>query len=257
MSKVEQQAKHFKSVSEKYFTSRQLPNHLLLKDLMWGHFLKRHQSIKKDQMLVLEPLCGYGEGKEILEDHLKTKVVYEGFDISEFLVEAAQKKHPDSRIFVGDATTFKPTKKYDLIIVIGGLHHVPDYVETLMASLSDGLNKGGYFIALEPTQNNRLFKRIRAKTYQKNDFFDEETERAFDLKDLNKLMSDHRLEVIDQMYPGLLSYILFYNPDVFPWLNIGGKWLVKASFAVDKLFMRNLIGRKLSFATLTLARKVD
>jgi hypothetical protein len=56
-------------------------------------------------------------------------------------------------------------------------------------------------------------------------------------------------------YPGLLSYIMYYNPDAFPALNIGGKSLVSLLYAFDKLFYKNPVGRALSFATLSVWSK--
>jgi hypothetical protein len=57
------------------------------------------------------------------------------------------------------------------------------------------------------------------------------------------------------LYPGLLSYVLYYNPDAFPFLNIGGRNLVDATYALDKLFYKNVVGRTLSFATLSIWTK--
>ena len=62
---------------------------------------------------------------------------------------------------------------------------------------------------------------------------------------------------VDEVYPGLLAYILYYNPDAFPALNIGGKFLVKGLFALDRLFWSGWIGRKLTFATMTIWKRND
>ena len=51
--------------------------------------------------------------------------------------------------------------------------------------------------------------------------------------------------------------MLYYNPDAFGWLNRGGAGLVRACFLMDRPFMRGHIGRKLSFATLSLWRKLE
>ena len=72
---------------------------------------------------------------------------------------------------------------------------------------------------------------------------------------LNALYLSGGFNIIDQFYPGLLSYILYYNPDAFSFLNIGNKLIVKALFTVDKYFFRNIIGRLFSFATLSILKK--
>lgn len=255
MDKIEQQKNHFENISEKYYKSRQTRNHLLLKDLMWNYFFKNKDYLKNDGLHVLEPMCGYGEGKDILEKNLKIKIVYSGFDYSSNLIKKIKEFDPTTDVIEMDITKFIPSKKYDLVIIIGGLHHVPFHLDMVLDKLYESLNKNGYFIYLEPTHNNILFKKIRERIYKKNEFFDNDTERAFELVKINQAFLDHNFKVIDQIYPGLLSYILYYNPDAFPILNKGSGKLVKAFFNFDKLFFRNFIGRKLSFATLTLLQK--
>lgn len=255
MDKIEKQREHFENISEKYYNSRQLKSHLLLKDLMWDYFLKDKDCLKKNNLRALEPMCGYGEGKDILEKHLGTKILYSGFDYSKNLVEKIKKSNPLADVVEMDITKFNPTEKYDLIIIIGGLHHVPFHVNSVLSKLYEALEKNGHFIYFEPTHNNWLFRKIRERIYKKNAFFDNDTERAFELKKINQVFLRHDFKIIDQIYPGLLSYIFYYNPDAFPFLNKGGNGLVKALFNFDKLFFRNFIGKKLSFATMTLLQK--
>jgi SAM-dependent methyltransferase len=255
MNKIEQQREHFENISEKYYSSRQIGSHLLLKDLLWNYFFKDKPFLKKGTLKVLEPMCGYAEGKDILERHLGIKIIYSGFDYSRNLVEKVRALHPALDVVEMDITKFVPLSKYDLIIIIGGLHHVPFHVDAVLDSLHGALNDDGYFIYFEPTHNNILFKKIRERIYRKNAFFDNDTERAFELDQINDTFERHNYNLIDQIYPGLLSYVLYYNPDAFPLFNIGGKWLVRLIFNIDRLFFRNFIGRKLSFATMSLYQK--
>lgn len=256
MDKIEKQRVHFEGISERYYVSRQAKSHLLLKHLIWSHFFYDKDFLKKEGMLVLEPMCGYAEGKRIVEEHLCKDFRYEGFDYSETLVETIKKREPGINVMKMDINRFKPAKKYDLVFLIGGLHHVPDYTKKITETISEALVDGGFFINFEPTQNNFIIKRVRERIYKKNSLFDSETERAFDLEDLNDIYLSSNFKIIDQIYPGLLSYVLYYNPDAFPLLNIGGASAVKFLFGIDRLFFRNLIGRNFSFATLTLLQKV-
>lgn len=255
MDNIEKQKEHFENISERYYKSRQTKNHLLLKDLIWHFFLKNKNYLKKDGLKVLEPMCGYAEGKEILEKHLGIKVLYSGFDSSKNLVEKVKKSNPDLAVYEMDVTKFIPQEKYDLVIIIGGLHHVPFNVMGVLKNIHEALNDDGYFICLEPTHNNFIFRKIRSGIYKKNSLFDENTEQAFELKKLNKYFRKSNFKIVDQIYPGLLSYIFYYNPDAFPFLNKGSEKIVRTLFSVDKLFFRNFIGKKLSFATLTLLKK--
>ena len=256
MSSVDKQRVHFESVSETYFNARQNSSHLLLKALMWQFFFEKNSTALKPGNKVLEPMCGYSEGKAILENHCHKEFDYTGFDYSENLVEKAKKEFPEAKIFVQDVTQFDADCQYDFMILIGGLHHVFAHVDVSMQKLSSALKPGGYMINFEPTQNNLLLKKIRERIYKKNQLFDDETEEAFDLSHLNKIYHDAGFEIVDQIYPGLMSYVLYYNPDAFPLLNIGGTSMVKTIFGIEKKLFRSWLARKFSFATLSLIRKI-
>ena len=253
MAKIEQQRDHFDNISAKYFSARKDPNHLLLKRYIWEYFFSRNTFPAK-RYRVLEPMCGYGEGKYILEQYGHLDIDYSGFDYSQSLIDLVKKEDPDSPIYQQDVTRFMAdaaADRYDLIILIGGLHHVYEHAGDVIRNLAAALAVGGHFITLEPTQNFTLFKLIRSRIYERNSLFDEQTEQAFDLAELNGLFASSGLTLLDQIYPGLLSYVLYYNPDAFPVLNHGGKLGVRATFGIDKWFMANTVGRKLSFATLS------
>jgi SAM-dependent methyltransferase len=255
MDTVEKQRKHFESISETYYHSRQEKNHLLLKELMWAFFFRDKQYLKKEGLSVLEPMCGYAQGKDLLETFLQPDLLYEGFDYSATLVDIVRQRTPAITISCGDVTTFRSPRTFDLIILLGGLHHVYVHAGAVVGKLHQALNAAGYFISLEPTHDNILFRNIRERIYRKNPLFDDDTERAFELDELNSVFQANGFFLVDQIYPGLLSYVLYYNPDAFPKLNLGGSPVVKALFQLDSLFFRNYIGKKLSFATLSLWRK--
>lgn len=251
---VEQQREHFDSIADKYFSARQNKNHLRFKRLIWQKFFKDFEW-KKKETLVLEPMCGYSEGRKILSENLNTNIIYEGFDYSQPLIDEVKKKEPQLNVYKQDITKFKPKKKYNIIIIIGGLHHVYRHTDLVLKTLKNSLKEGGYFIALEPTQNNIFFKIIRDKIYSKNDLFDSETEKAYDLKTLNNHFEKNGFEIEKQIYPGLLGYILYYNPDAFPVLNKGSERLVNMVFALENFFYTNFIGKFFSFATMSLLKK--
>ena len=254
---VEQQREHFNSISEKYFAARKHPNHLQLKALIWKAFLDRNASIGNEIKRVLEPMCGMAEGYDIISKYLTPDFEYTGFDYSENMVEFAREVRPGLKIEWNDVTTYNAgSDLFDLIILIGGLHHVYSRTQTVIENLSRSLRTGGYFLNFEPTHDNFLARRVRQKVYQTNDLFDSDTEQGFEYWDLHSHFRKAGFEKVDEVYPGLLAYVLYYNPDAFPGLNIGGKKAVNSLFSLDKLFWANKIGRKLSFATITLWKKV-
>ncbi|HYE37791.1 class I SAM-dependent methyltransferase [Methylocaldum sp.] len=255
MNDIERQREHFEGVSEQYFFARQNRNHLRFKYLLWKSFFEDKRNLLCNGNKVLEPMCGYSEGKAILETHFGEPIRYTGFDFSRPLVDEAKLRYPDTNIFVGDVTCFEASEQYDVIILIGGLHHVYAHTKDVLDRITSALKSGGYFINFEPTQNNSLFRFVRERIYKSNKIFDDETERAYNLDELNRLYAASGLHIVDQIYPGLLAYIMYYNPDAFPILNLGGESTVRFLFGLEKYFYRTSLARKLSFATLTLLQK--
>ncbi|WP_087721963.1 class I SAM-dependent methyltransferase [Pandoraea sp. PE-S2T-3] len=254
--KIDRQREHFNQISDKYSAARKGSNHLLLKKLIWTHFFSDKQSSVASGARLLEPMCGMAEGLAIVRNYVQPNVDYYGFDYSDNMVALAREQHPGLRIEWQDATRFDPKgETFDFIILIGGLHHVFEQSAEVVARLCAALAPGGVFVTFEPTQNTWLTRKVRERIYQKNDLFDEQTEQGFDLPDLDAMFEQVGMQRVDQVYPGLLAYVLYYNPDAFPLLNRGGTLAVRATFALDRLFWRNWIGRKLSFATITMWRK--
>jgi SAM-dependent methyltransferase len=257
MGDVERQRAHFESVSQRYLTARTGANHLTLKALLWNDFLARNARWFERVERVLEPMCGYGEGKAILEAGLAKPFEYVGFDYSRPLVEEASRRLPGSRIFVADVTRFEAQAQFDVVMLIGGLHHVHAHSEDVLRRLCRALKPSGCMISFEPTQNNAIARRVRERIYLRNPLFDAQTERGYDLAELNALYASAGLEIVDQAFPGLLAYVLYYNPDAFPVLNRGGTGSVRALYALERRFYRSAVARWASFATLTLLRRCD
>jgi hypothetical protein len=125
----------------------------------------------------------------------------------------------------------------------------------VLRRLAGALRPGGHLVNLEPTHDNPVFRRVRERVYRRNALFDAQTERGFALRELNALFRGAGLERVDQLYPGLLAYVLYYNPDAFPALDRGGPALVRAIFRMEAPLYRTALARRLSFATLTVLRR--
>jgi SAM-dependent methyltransferase len=252
---LEKQREHFNTIAEKYFSARRHPNHVALKRLIWEHFFLRHPDLSNEIRSVIEPMCGMAEGFEILKQYTKADFEYLGFDYSETMVAIAKENKPNLRIEWGDVTTFaSPVPPVDMIVLIGGLHHVYSRTNDVIQNLKKALKPGGYFLNLEPTHNNWLARRARQNIYKSNSLFDSDTEQGFERVDLLSHFESAGYQKVDEVSPGLAAYVLYYNPDAFPALNVGGPALVKALFWLDRLFWTSWIGRKMSFATITLWR---
>jgi len=253
--KIARQQAHFDSIAEAYFSARQGANHQLLKDLMWRDFLGRHEELRRDGLTVLEAMCGFGEGKDIIERALGIAVSYSGFDFSNAVVARMRETRPDIDISQADVTQYEGREQFDLVMLVGGLHHVHHAAAEAVARLSRAIRPGGYLLNFEPTDGNPVFRWIRDRIYRGNGLFDEQTERAFAVDELLGLFRSAGLDRVDVAWPGLLSYVLYYNPYAFPSLNLGGERAVRAAYALDRPFVRTGLGRCLSFATLSLWRR--
>lgn len=259
MSDIDRQRDHFSAVASQYIDARKSHNHQFLKLLIWDYLFTRPSLAtifpKGRATTVFEPMCGCGESYEILKRYVPAGLIYSGSDISKPMVEEAKARYPEVTFTVGDATQEFGTDQFDLIIIVGGLHHVFRHLPNVLKNVNRALHAGGVFVNLEPTEGNRVFTFVRNYIYRTNSLFDAETERGFGLPEINEFYRAAGFEVVEQIYPGLSSYILYYNPDAFPALNRGPKWLVSGLFSLDKLLMHRSVGGFLSFATLTVLRK--
>lgn len=254
MNKIKHQNEHFGEIAEEYYEARIGKNYCLYRDLLLGYALRGMNKSNK-VLYVLEPMCGCGEGKETVERYISSNIVYEGFDFNETLIKRAKECNPEINIFKQDVTTFKAEKKYDLIILIGGLHHVPDYAQQVLENFCDALKPNGLFINFEPTYNCSAVWLVRKLIYRINHLFDENTERAFSFKELNAMYKKAGFKVKRQLYPGLLGYALWFNPDAFPLLNIGTEKTIRGLFKKEKKLYSNWFGKKFSFCTLSILGK--
>ena len=254
-TELEQQREHFNSIAGRYREARAGKAHQELKRLLWTDSFNKAAVALPPDAQVLEAMCGFAEGKKLLELCFDTSFSYAGFDYSDEVVAGLKKTHPELEIFQADATSFESAKQYDVIILIGGLHHVPRYAGDVVQRLANALKPNGLFVNLEPTHGNKITELVRNRIYRQNDLFDEETEEAFAVANLSAMFSASGLEEAHVTYPGLLAYVLYYNPDAFPGLNKGGINWVRRLYRLESWLYPTFIGRLFSFATLSIWRK--
>lgn len=260
MDKAEAQRAHFNKISNQYIQGRSHSNHLAYKKIWWNFILSHLSRLlpKSKKLYGLDSMCGDGEFSFALAKKFKN-LNLDAYDYSEEMVRAGVKKIGQLKakinIFQADALKFNKKDKYDFVVILGGLHHVPYGLNKVMKNVYYSLKKGGLFINLEPTHNNFLWKTSRENIYKKNPLFESESEKAFDFKEYNDLLIKNKFEITEQIWPGLLGYILYYNPDAFPNLNIGTPSIARFLAKLDLFLGKTFIGKYLSFATWTIAMK--
>lgn len=257
---AEKQRIHFNNMSEGYSNAINDIKARYYRWLVYKLFFNNtgfQKTIENGQKLsVLEAMCGTGSGRLVLKNVFgQIDIDYDGFDYSDEIIEIAKKQNPEYHFFQQDVNFFSTEKKYDIIMLLSGLHHVPDNAGQIMKNLQKCLKPGGYFISIEPTYNNSVARFISNKVYKHSKFYDYETERRFSLKELNSFFSEAGYSIEKQIYPGLLAYLLwFYNP--YPrLLKIGNKNTVKRFFRMEHRLYSNWFGKKYSVATFTILKK--
>jgi 2-polyprenyl-3-methyl-5-hydroxy-6-metoxy-1,4-benzoquinol methylase len=105
---------------------------LTRKKPIWPELLKRVSEVK-DGDNILDVGCGNGRLLEAFKDK---KINYLGIDNSENLIALAQKNYPDNKFFVGNILDLNELEeKYNLVISVAVLHHLPSFDLRLHAIL--------------------------------------------------------------------------------------------------------------------------
>ena len=100
----------------------------------------------KDKDKVLDLGCGVGQFYEFLKDK---DIEYRGVDISENLIEIAQKKYKQASFQVADALNLPfPDNYFDKVYAIALLHNIPsgEFREKLIKEVKRVLKKDGILI---------------------------------------------------------------------------------------------------------------
>lgn len=256
MKVSQRQHDHFNKISHKYIEAREDSRHRYLKEKIWSKAFNSIPDISQKNFKVLDIMCGKGELYYLVNKYLHS-FSYEGLDISEEMIAAGKKENPDINLKVCDILSYQTNNKYDIIIISGGLHHIFAQAETVLKKVASWLVPGGYFVNLEPVHNNLLTKTIRNRIYSSNDLFDEQTEQGFSSAQLNQIGARAGLQLQTSYFPGLLSYVLWYNPDCFPMLNKGPFLLTKIMTDFESRFWSGTMARYFTFAQLAIWKSVS
>lgn len=113
---------------------------------------------------ILEIGCGAGFSAQYLRGYYRT---YTGLDYSRELIQHARERFEsdDTHFLAENFHDYESTNRYDIIIMIGVLHHMNDKQSVLRKCLSL-LKPGGSLVANEPQPDNpfiHFMRRVRAR----------------------------------------------------------------------------------------------
>jgi SAM-dependent methyltransferase len=159
---------------------------------------------------VLEAMCGSGSTAAYL---LAKGATLTGLDISEKLIAVFRARWPQARAIQGSilASGLAPNS-YDLVVVVGGLHHVQPLVQEAIDEIFRVLVPGGYLCFAEP-HSGSLPDVVRRRWYRLDPLF-ERAEQAIDV-DALEAHNAERFELITRRFCGNVAYLFVFNSLVF------------------------------------------
>lgn len=183
--------------------------------------------------LIAELASGSGFNScEILEKFPNAKLT--GYDLSPLACND-YKRLVKADAYVWDITKEKiNSRKYDYVIVFGGLHHCINALDTTLKNIFEMLNEDGKLIMVEPNKKF-LFDFVRGLWYKIDNYFEANTEDSLDHSKLLNIHKDKfKLESIK--YFGGPSYFFIYNSLILR-LPIFIKPLIsKLLFSFEKIY---------------------
>lgn len=234
---ISNQKVHYNKIQDDYddhyfdATSIEYRKRFLLKSL-FNH-------INLNNKKVAEFACGSGFNSLYLKK-LYPLINIEGFDISKKACNK-YKKIVQSPVTCIDITKkFKFKYKFDVIVIIGGLHHCVSNLNQTLNNIDSNLNPGGFLLMMEPNADFFL-NNVRKLWYKKDKYFEETTEHALSHNHLFGYVAD-KYECTFLKYLGGPAYFLILNSLILR-VPIKLKLLIKYPlFIIEKLF--NLIASK-------------
>jgi SAM-dependent methyltransferase len=107
----------------------------------------RNEIPRDKNLSVIDLGCGTGTLAELFN-----KNKYLGVDVDKGAIWQARRKFPGYKFKIGDAVNFKTEVKFDLVLVVGVLHHLPDEkVKKVARRINSLLNKNGKVLIIEAT----------------------------------------------------------------------------------------------------------
>ena len=129
-----------------------------------------------------EIMCGDGPAT-IFAKSLSSSVACQGYDLSPTACSAYTTR-TGSPSHVHDIITKPlPTAAFDVIVVVGGLHHVVANLDAVIRNIHQGLKPGGVLTMMEPNRAYVL-EFGRRLWYRFDKYFDESSEAALSHTDL-------------------------------------------------------------------------
>jgi SAM-dependent methyltransferase len=159
---------------------------------------------------VLEAMCGGGQTTNYL---LERGAKVTGLDISPQQASNFKLRHPDTEVRCGSILNSDiASDSFDIISVVGGIHHMPPHIEEAVLEIHRILKPGGYFCFMEPHSETAV-DRVRRAWYKRDPLF-AKNEEAINMTELRETFVEH-FEFKHEFYGGNFGYLFVLNSMVF------------------------------------------
>ena len=225
------QLAHYEQIGSEYDLHYGDPSTILYRDRFFHTPMFDQLQIKG--MRGLDAMCGAGH----LSTYLEARgVQVTGLDFSPTQIAAYKRLNPKCDAVCGSirATLFA-AESFDLVAVVGGLHHLQAGLDEALHEIHRILKPGGVFCFSEP-HTASLMDWLRRKWYRRDPLF-EASEEAIDVQQLKRRHSE-RFVVQTEVYVGNLAYIGVLNSMI---LRIPVAW--KARYAPALMAMEAQLNR--------------
>jgi len=160
-----------------------------------------------------EVCCGTGEAFALFEQSIGTGI---GVDISSAMLAKARQsfKSPALSFIQGDATRLPLSDdRFDTVVMLGGIHHVPDR-KALFEQVFRVLKPGGIFLWREPLDDFWLWRGLRSIVYRFSPMLNHDTERPLTYEETVPVLKDAGFSEVSWRGCGFVGFCLFMNSDV-------------------------------------------
>ncbi len=144
---------------------------------------------------ILDCACGVGYGTEVLSEDSSSDMRFTGVDVSEAAIKYANKRYKKNNIefIMADGTKFRSDNKFDTIVTLETIEHLPDpgaFIENLVSLLAER----GRIIASVPVTPS-----VDGNPYHLHDFTTRSFNRFFEkygFRGINKFKQVQRFSLL-------------------------------------------------------------
>jgi ubiquinone/menaquinone biosynthesis C-methylase UbiE len=179
----------------------------------------------------LDAMCGSGQATRWLRAH---GAQVTGVDLSETAMARFRERWPQCEAHCASVTALDfSDQSFDIITVVGGLHHVHPHVKKAMAEFHRLLKPGGYLCLIEPHAGSLpdFFRKLWYSLDRRN-FAPNEASI-----DIDRLQADNRqhFEFIARRYFGSFGYLFLINSMILRMPRALKKALAPLAFGQEKI----------------------